>query len=373
MIDLLTRRRAMMAVGKQPPLPYDAEVEFIKSTGTQYISLPLNASAGDTLQVEMDFKLPKSNTTTNSFLLGHYNQFYMRKYSNDTLTSFIGADAESGGIDYVADSHCNILLSTEGERSSSGTYTPLPRVLTSAITSVGIFKAVGKTNVNGFTLYSCKWTLNGNLIYDLIPVRVGQVGYLYDKVSGELFGNDGSNDFIIGGDIGETIASGYKRLSFIEDVTKGILTDINAVGSGWEIDVQSTSTPSSIQLVICSDDYGGHWFSVSTSGYFSLGTDFDFVEATTRGVFNISFTSKTITVTYNGVTKSRTHPSREHGSYVSLFNDMSQSAVSYLYTGRCFGAKCLSGGNFEGVPAIRESDKHSGLYDISNNTFYDLS
>jgi hypothetical protein len=35
---------------------------------------------------------------------------------------------------------------------------------------------------------------------DLIPVRVGNVGYMYDKVSGKLFGNVGTGSFILGPD-----------------------------------------------------------------------------------------------------------------------------------------------------------------------------
>ena len=42
---------------------------------------------------------------------------------------------------------------------------------------------------------------NGVLLRDFIPVRVGQVGYMYDRVSGELFGNDGTGDFILGPDV----------------------------------------------------------------------------------------------------------------------------------------------------------------------------
>ena len=34
-----------------------------------------------------------------------------------------------------------------------------------------------------------------------IPVRVGQVGYLYDKVSGQLFGNQGTGAFVVGPDV----------------------------------------------------------------------------------------------------------------------------------------------------------------------------
>jgi hypothetical protein len=36
------------------------------------------------------------------------------------------------------------------------------------------------------------------LMMDLIPVRVGQVGYMYDRVSGQLFGNSGTGNFTLG-------------------------------------------------------------------------------------------------------------------------------------------------------------------------------
>jgi CO dehydrogenase/acetyl-CoA synthase alpha subunit len=47
-----------------------------------------------------------------------------------------------------------------------------------------------------FKLYNT----NGDLLGDYIPVRVGTVGYLYDRVSGKLFGNAGTGDFVLGPD-----------------------------------------------------------------------------------------------------------------------------------------------------------------------------
>lgn len=50
-------------------------------------------------------------------------------------------------------------------------------------------------------IYSAYVKQDGVLVRDFVPVRVDNVGYMYDKVSGQLFGNVGGSDFIIGNDI----------------------------------------------------------------------------------------------------------------------------------------------------------------------------
>lgn len=52
-----------------------------------------------------------------------------------------------------------------------------------------------------FLWYGFKFYEYNNLIMDLIPVRIGDIGYMYDKVSGKLFGNEGTGEFILGPDV----------------------------------------------------------------------------------------------------------------------------------------------------------------------------
>jgi hypothetical protein len=58
---------------------------------------------------------------------------------------------------------------------------------------------------NGFDtkrIYWAKYWEAGVLMRDFIPVRKGSTGYMYDRVSGHLFGNEASTgDFILGNDI----------------------------------------------------------------------------------------------------------------------------------------------------------------------------
>ena len=67
----------------------------------------------------------------------------------------------------------------------------------------------GKTQEDGVTIfakgsmkcYYLKLWDNGVLVRDMVPVRVGQVGYMYDRVSNTLFGNAGTGDFVLGPDL----------------------------------------------------------------------------------------------------------------------------------------------------------------------------
>ena len=60
---------------------------------------------------------------------------------------------------------------------------------------------VASTIDSGFRIYSIVLMLNNEIIYDAIPVRIGRIGYMYDRVSGELFGNMGTGEFILGPDV----------------------------------------------------------------------------------------------------------------------------------------------------------------------------
>lgn len=56
-------------------------------------------------------------------------------------------------------------------------------------------------NPSANRLYGAMFEKEGEIIRNFIPVRKGDVGYMYDLVSGQLFGNSGTGDFILGPDI----------------------------------------------------------------------------------------------------------------------------------------------------------------------------
>ena len=49
-------------------------------------------------------------------------------------------------------------------------------------------------------IYNAKVKSDGKVILDVIPVKINSIGYMYDRVSRQFFGNTGTGDFILGPD-----------------------------------------------------------------------------------------------------------------------------------------------------------------------------
>ena len=193
------------------PLPYDAEVEWIESTGAEYIII----EACRYLGIDFDFTVPESAASTvNYYYLGRRDT----SFSNIDSVSFQyrrsnGTKVSSAGYNTVID---YVITKDRKNVSVHGTMVTIGTkqlTLTGAwganITNpnIAIFGYINvATNevfcspciIHGLKIYD---EAVGDLIRDLIPVRVGSVGYMYDKISGQLFGNAAdSGAFIIGPD-----------------------------------------------------------------------------------------------------------------------------------------------------------------------------
>ena len=204
---LINLRNALMT-GKR--LPYDAEVEFLESTGTQYIDL------GVIVPPDVDFEFTGSivSDMTNGCIFGETNTFswgngnsgyslvttsggkvYMR-YGDNTSTA-IGLTTIGTGNTFTAS------LSGTSFKINGQSVATVARISSFAgtVSSMGVFR---RNHITGSGISYSAIRINslkfGNL-FDFIPVRRGSVGYLYDRVSGKLFGNAGTGDFVLGPDI----------------------------------------------------------------------------------------------------------------------------------------------------------------------------
>lgn len=200
------------------PLPYDAEVEYLQSTGTQWIDtgvLIIDIYSNPTSKIRfMPLKKVSdlfqgifgcanaANTTVGGwFCYINQNNFLSIAYGDEAKNPTSSASL-SKGIFYEVEMRKNNLF-IDGEYSGSciqGTSFGGQRLALftrkSNTTSSRAF--VGR-------IFSCSIFNDGIIVRDYIPVRFTNEngvseGAMYDKVTKQLFRNQGTGSFIVGPD-----------------------------------------------------------------------------------------------------------------------------------------------------------------------------
>ena len=167
----------------------------------------------------MEFEVPSSYINTNLTIFGLYNEkntntrWYAVKRTvasgrTEPYVMFgregywaIGAatisvnEKQIISLNYLNDLCSKTPTQTYDISNRPMTFTPLYSIYIGAMN--------GYKEHNNFTgkIYNVKISQGDEIVMDLIPVRVGTTGYMYDTVSGELFGNAGTGEFILGSDI----------------------------------------------------------------------------------------------------------------------------------------------------------------------------
>ena len=203
--------------GITPVLPYDAEIEFLQSSGTQYINTSISPSTSFECEIKAEFTQNQAGFDT---LLGSYtstseygvalairatyeaNAGYIQFGANGSGTSLIVSSIQTLGLHTYKTSLKNSTLKVDVDGTvNSRTWgtgqspSSLPMYMFARNKGGGTIGNYSKAKV-----YYCKIWNGGNLVFDAIPVRVGSTGYMYDRVSGQLFGNLGSGSFTLGND-----------------------------------------------------------------------------------------------------------------------------------------------------------------------------
>lgn len=205
-MSLELRRRAMMEKSK----PYDAEIEYLESTGTQYINTGIIPDANTGIQCtafginEDNYMVGLKNTASGDTRWAIGNSGNNRYYYGYGRSSGIFTIEQNVialiGLNFL-NSREFFVSKVDGTDESGIT---LPILNFTPQHQIRIFGSSGVvadyTKWSG-KMYSAKISQNADVIMDLIPVRKGTTGYMYDKVSGQLFGNAGTGDFILGNDI----------------------------------------------------------------------------------------------------------------------------------------------------------------------------
>lgn len=179
-------------------VPYDAEVEYLQSTGTQWIDTGIDTSTiskyvTDTAMLGAGAE--GSNVMPYIFIGIHAsNVFY--GYVGMSSPTAIPADHdrhifEAANTGVVANDGFYI-DGVKAKDRGTGTVASAPFYLFACYQPGGLKYYLRQRK------YTAKIYCNGVLVRDLIPVRVGNVGELYDRVTGTLMERHGT--LIIGPD-----------------------------------------------------------------------------------------------------------------------------------------------------------------------------
>jgi hypothetical protein len=189
---------------------YDAEIEYLESTGTQYIQLDCNVTKTNKFTVG-GVIIPIYTSNKGDYAVfgakpwtQYIGAFYSKNNNNNiTYSSIIGGLGSAGGVGGgwggTVGTEVSFELSTT-EKVINGVHTAISRPLTNNITEFRIFGGYRDNQRYPIKIKSLYIKKENEILYDFIPVRIGNVGYLYDKVSNKLFGNDGTGTFVLGQD-----------------------------------------------------------------------------------------------------------------------------------------------------------------------------
>lgn len=190
-------------------MPYDAEIEYLESSGTQYIELPRGIDSSTDMRVDFLFG---ANNNNDRFLFGSsdgwmVNVFMLGAASQTKNYTFRYYNIREAVNRSYAPYGSRNLFVKNGQYISLGSYSVTCPSYSKTIQKTFIFCGTSNgsdpmSNQNNKYMRIYSFYMSDSIYQvDLIPVRVGTTGYLYDKVSGQCFGNAGTGSFILGNDI----------------------------------------------------------------------------------------------------------------------------------------------------------------------------
>ena len=191
---------ARTAAWSGKPLPYDSEIEYLGSTAMQYFNTGVVVTSTTRIRVLASFE-----TTTNGFIFGsHADSTYIgvQYYSGIGLRVFCGRASEGyNQSGFVAGTAYIYEIDNEnGAISIDGATVKTTGNSGGVGGMIYAFRINTQTEGASCNIYSIEIWDNNILVRDLIPVRKVNIGYMYDRVSGQFFGNEGTGYFVVGPD-----------------------------------------------------------------------------------------------------------------------------------------------------------------------------
>ena len=204
------RRRTVIA-----KKPYDAEIEWLGSDSSAYIDTDILPNNITKFEIEFSY----SEFTASGYIISAYNgeqtndvRLLLTISNNNGMYYNCGLQAGASGVITIYKEtfyklRCeregntlklynnDVFITTYSSRAGVQNQKSIVLFNRGKIGDYYTLRDIG-AKIKTFKAYE-----GNNIVIDYKAVRVGQIGYMYDKVSGQLFGNSGTGNFILGPDL----------------------------------------------------------------------------------------------------------------------------------------------------------------------------
>lgn len=289
-------------------------VEYIQSTGTQYIDTKITQnSLNYDLTLKFQWTGDNNTVSTQEVFAGfmkspRFPRNFIQKYNGEWMAGTNSTSNDFGnGVDSnihtVTLSCTNTTETITLDGTDVKTYTVTDDGLENNALSFFLFarnydgnaQHFSKIRIMRFMFKEYSDNTHASVIKncDFIPVRIGNIGYMFDCVSKKLFINAGTGNFTLGQDI-QVVE--YLENTSTTRIHTGISGNLRAVGYAVSNQIKGGS-----QCLICGNTSGG-WFGEAIStrkwGVTSGSNGCVDIAPTTPVTFDINFGSQ-VTGTIN--------------------------------------------------------------------------
>lgn len=352
------------------------ELEYIESTGTQYInpSIVLNNN------MNFDFDIYWTSKTT--FLFG------VNSGGQETLLMprnvYLNGGSKSFTEDIIALNtkyhfefnmiSSNGYIKRNGEAIfTRGTGTCKPNSELYLFANVYVNGDKPQT-YQQYRLYNFKLRENNIIRYNLVPAirkSDNEIGML-DKVNNVFYTNQGSGTFIAGPT--KELPSEYQQVEYIQsDGNQYLSLDVGSFNANFKLDIDFQQTSNSTAELCLFGNSGlevftrtegfGYWTSASGSSFAT-----NYASLREQRVF-ASIDNSNGKMWVNSV--ETTYTPKTVSSYTSINVFRYAYSDRYLFVGRIFYLKLYTGNKYiELIPCYRKLDNVIGMYDLVNRVFY---
>ena len=369
-------------------------VEYIESTGTQYINTGIKLDNNSS--VELYYQLTQA-VQNRKGLFGGLDTGGSKRFgallspSNNQLEGGYGSGNEFYQLG-LPDTNIHVIKQEKNLLYFDGSlvYTFNTATFTQSFNApLGNFTF---TNYNPASAkyYRSKWWDNGTLVRSFIPVRdENNVGYMFDEVTGQIFGNAGSGSFGIGNDlptskvrfIQDVLPREYRPLKYLQSTGTQYIDTGYKPNSNTKVEAKfkMNETPNKFKWLFLARDAnvagGGFGFGCNANGY--ITSDYnnrqEASEKLTSGTTYVVTKDKNV-CKYNNSTLTNTESTFTVNYNLPIFtlNNIGTFRTDTIPLANCYYFVIYDNGVpvRDLYPALRKSDNKPGMYDRITKQFF---